>query len=74
MDTISLIFKTLCVVTTVGMIGFWLYKYHQNEDATLIEYKPVDSTENTVYPESTFCVIDPFLNIKLNDVSSGLDK
>ena len=62
------------MITTGFMIGYWLYKYAKNEDATLIEYKPLHLEKAPVYPELTFCIVDPFLDSKLNEIDSGLNK
>ena len=71
---IVLAFQCFCVITTSFMLGYWIYKYSRNEDATQIQYKSFDSGENAVYPELTICIVDPILGAKLNEIDHGIDK
>ena len=66
-------FRILCLVTAGFMVGYWMYKFHKNEDVTLIEYKTFSETEDTVYPELTICVMSPFMGAKF-DNERGLTK
>ena len=62
------IFKCLCVLATAFMVGYWLVKYQQNYDITLIEYKSLDDISEFIYPELSICFVNPFLgNQSLND-------
>ena len=63
MKTIDLMldfFKFLCVAIAGFMVGYWFYKFHKNEDISVIEYKPFKDSENTLYPELNFCLFDHF--------------
>ena len=42
------------------MVGYWLFKYSQNNDVTLIEFKSLDEIPNLIYPEVTICILNPF--------------
>lgn len=53
-------FKFLCVLITVIMVGYWIYKYDKNDDQTSIEYLTLNETTNFVYPEVTICFIEPY--------------
>ena len=55
------IFKIVCVILTTSMIGFWTYKYHKNEDVSVIEYESIDSMDEVTYPEITICINRPFI-------------
>ena len=55
------IFKIVCVILTTSMIGFWTYKYHKNEDVSLVEYESIYLMEEVVYPELTICIAKPFV-------------
>ena len=60
-------FKLLCFCTTAFMVGFWIYKYQENEDVTVIEYKSLDKEINFTYPEVTLCFATPkFRNEDIN--------
>ena len=45
------LFKFLCVVTAGFMVGVWFYKYHKNEDISLIDYNTFKEAKDTLYPE-----------------------
>ena len=59
-DLYFTIFKLLCIVGTLVMVGYWLFKYSQNNDVTLIEFKSLDEIPNLIYPELTICILNPF--------------
>ena len=85
MHMIANIFRFLCVVTAVFMVGFWLNKYQKNEDNTVTEYKTFEEQfktfnktlkeeEVTLYPELTICVDNPFLDQKLGNITPGINR
>ena len=77
MKTINLMlhfFKFLCVAIAGFMVGYWFYKFHKNEDISVIEYKPFKDSENTLYPELNFCLLNLPLNDELNNISRGLNR
>ena len=39
-------FKLSCVIAATFMIAYWMYKFHKNEDITLIEYKLVEDLKD----------------------------
>ena len=53
-------FKFLCILTTTVMVGFWLYKFMEDHDVTLIEYKELDDLDEFIYPETTLCFYNAF--------------
>jgi hypothetical protein len=63
----------MCIVTTGFMVGYWIYKFHKNEDITAIEYYSRGQVENVIYPELTICVLNPFLTEKLQEINKFLD-
>ena len=65
-------FKLSCIIAAGFMIGFWIYKYHKNDDITLIEYKPMTELDDFVLPELTICLRNPVLNERMK--KSGLKK
>ena len=77
MDILNLIintFKYLCTLTTCIMVGYWVYKYHSNEDITLTEYKAFSSDVNAMYPELSICLSNPFLTSKFEEVNTNVTK
>ena len=73
MLSFATVFRILCFATAGFMVGYWIYKFHKNEDVTLIEYKTFSETEDTVYPEFTICIMNPFMRSKF-DNERGLTK
>ena len=55
-----LIFKVLCGIAAVVMIGYWIYKFHKNDDVSAIEYISYETNRDIVYPELSICVLLPF--------------
>ena len=53
-------FKFLCILATTVMVGFWLYKFMEDHDVTLIEYKELDDLDEFIYPETTLCFYNAF--------------
>ena len=72
-DLVQKLFKFLCIVTAGVMVGYWFYKFQKNEDVSLIDYKTFKDAENAKLPEMNFCVIHPFYDIKLDNISRGLN-
>ena len=59
------VFKFSCILSTIIMVGFWIYKYQLNEDSTTIEYKLVNEINDIVHPEFSIGILEPFLNDEL---------
>jgi len=60
-DTLSLIFKISCMSVAVSMAGFWVYKYQKDDNVSVVEYKYLRLTDDAVYPETSICILSPFL-------------
>ena len=43
------------------MVGFWIFKFHQNEDVSSIEYISYESHSDITYPEFSLCIDMPFM-------------
>ena len=56
-----IIFKFLCCIAAFFMVGFWIFKFHENEDVSAIEYISYESHSNIIYPEMTICINYPFI-------------
>ena len=74
MSLIKNLFKFSCILTTCFMVGYWIYKFHKNEDITVIEYNSPDGVVNVIYPELTICLKNPFLTEKLKEIHTFLDQ
>ena len=60
MKSMSISFKFLCIFATTIMVGFWLYKFREDHDLTLIEYKALQGLDESIYPETTLCFFNAF--------------
>ena len=72
MRHLAIAFKISCVIAATFMTAFWIYKFHKNEDSTLVEYRLVKNLKDVILPELSLCLRDPFLNESLADF--GLTK
>ena len=65
---IILIFKIICGIVTLFMVGYWVHKFQKNEDVSQVEYTSVKAMTEVMHPETTICIFKPFLdpNIKEN--------
>ena len=59
------IFKFCCILVTIIMIVFWIYKYQLNKDVTSIEYILVSEIDDIVHPEFSIFILHPILNNEL---------
>ena len=65
------IFKILCGIAAVVMIGYWIFKFNKNDDVSAIEYISYETHSDIVYPELSICFISPFTSPILFWSSSG---
>ena len=72
LDMSIIIFKLLCCIAAFFMVGFWIFKFHENEDVSAIEYISYESHSNIIYPEMTICINHPFLYDNLS-LDSGVN-
>ena len=70
--TIKLVFKAICLIVTAGMIVYWIAKYLKDEDISVVEYKLVENMDTAFQPEFTICFESPFIEEKLNQISSNI--
>ena len=56
------VFHVFCLCITVGLVGFWTYKFFLNEDRSVIEYNNFDDEAGNPYPLMTLCFRNPFVN------------
>ena len=65
------IFKILCGVAALSMVGFWIFKFHKNDDISAIEYISYETHPDIIYPELSICVLRPFITPNLFSSSKG---
>ena len=71
-DTLSLTFKICCMMVAVSMAGFWVYKFQKDDNVSVVEYKDLRMTDDAVYPETSICILNPFLGDKFGQDRSNV--
>ena len=56
-----IIFKVLCGIAASFMVGFWIFKFNENEDVSAIEYISYETHSDITYPELSICINKPFI-------------
>lgn len=70
---IIILFKLLCVVSTVCMILYWIAVFWKNEDISRIEIQMFENLDDIEPPELTMCFLHPFIEDRLKDHSFNLN-
>ena len=60
------VFKIFCGITTFFMVGFWIYRFNENEDVSLIESISYETNSDIIYPELSVCITMPFIHDNLS--------
>ena len=59
-DIVTYLIKTICVLVTFILVGFWLYRYILDEDSSVIENRSYFDDEDDVFPVMSLCFEQPF--------------
>ena len=65
------IFKFVCGISALFMVGFWTLKFHKNEDVSEVKYISYEYHKDITYPELSICITQPFLYENLLRHSNG---
>ena len=57
----SITFKAICSITAGFMVGFWIFRYNENEDVSAIEYISYETQTDLAYPVLSVCTFMPFI-------------
>ena len=60
LQILSTLFKCTCGIAAFFMVGFWLIKFHKNEDVSSIGYISYEDPMGMIYPELSVCIQIPF--------------
>ena len=66
-------FRWLCILITIILTGWCLYKYILDEDVSLVAFVKFNDDNQKVYPAITFCFWNPFHNEKLKKYGTGIN-
>ena len=71
-NCIDSMFTAVCFIGTVIMVGYWIVRYHKNEDVSLVEYRSMDTIEDPIQVAFSLCIQNPFLEDEFKKISSDL--
>ena len=61
-------FKACCSLAVISMVGYWMYKYYQDEDLCLVDYKSIQDVHEESLPVLSMCFYNPFEEDKLKQL------
>ena len=73
MDKWTRFFHLSCIVITIVLTGWCVYKYTLDEDVSLVTFVKFNDDKQKVYPAFTFCFWNPFHNEKLKTYGIGIN-
>ena len=68
----SVSFKIVCGLAACFMIGYWVQRYHEDEDKKGMEFKDLKSSLDMPYPELSLCITNPFIPEKFKNHHSNV--
>ena len=63
---LSFTYFLICILATIGLSFYSIYRYVVNEDVTVVKETTFLSTKDAIYPSFSFCILPPFLKNKLD--------
>lgn len=66
------LFKFCCFATVLFMISLWIHNYMQDENLCLVDYRPLENTDDLEFPELSLCLLydNPFIKDKFTDLNT----
>ena len=69
----SNIFFVCCLLSTVGLQIYCIFRYAKDENSTEVKYTKFHHDEDAMYPSLTFCFKDPFLEEKFQQYEDDIN-
>ena len=71
MKTILLkrVYLTICILSTIILIGYGIFQYHLDQDAARINFRNYHESKDSIYPATTICFEDPLDEDKFHNRS-----
>ena len=66
------IFRLTCVLATVSIVLFWIYKYNLNLDLCRVDFRYYHHSKLDVFPVLSMCFMNPFLQDRLINYDSNV--
>ena len=70
---INSVFTAICFVGTIMMVGYWVVRYHKNEDVSIVEYQAIDTMRDPTQVELALCMVNPVLEDKIKKIRPDLN-
>ena len=68
------LFKTLCTICVICMVGYWFYKFDvEDRDIGIVDYTSFEDDSRINYPVASFCFNTPFSQEKVSRNNSDLN-
>ena len=66
-------FHFTCLCGTLAVVSYCFYRYHINEDVSVIGFNTFHDTDRDLYPTTTLCFYNPFLEKELANYGHGIN-
>ena len=66
-------FHLICLIVTISVVCYCFYQYTLDEDVSLIDFKIFHDNSEGLYPTTTLCFYNPFLEDKLKDLGNRIN-
>ena len=70
---INSVFTAICFIGTIMMVGYWVVRYHKNEDVSIVEYQAIDTMEDPTQVELALCTNNPVLDDEIKKIGPELN-
>ena len=70
---INSVFIAICFIGTIMMVGYWVVRYHRNEDVSIVEYQTIDTMEDPTQVELVLCMNNPVLDDEIKKIDPDLN-
>ena len=68
------LFKAVCTVCVVCMVGYWFYKFDvEDRDVGIVDYTSFEDDSRIAYPVASLCFVQPFSREKVSQMTPELD-
>ena len=66
------LFRLTCILTTLAMVLFWIYKYNLNLDLCRVDFRYYHQSKQDVFPLVSLCLMNPFLRDRLMNYDTNI--
>ena len=66
-------YHVICLCVTVSIVCYCFYRYSLDGDVSLIDFKTFNDDRTSLYPTTTLCFYNPFLEAELTKLGDGIN-